>query len=767
MKPGDMLEKEILCVEEHAPFCMAECPVHFDARNMAMLIESGDYKSAYEQYNSAVLFPGIVSSECEAPCKKKCKRTEAGGSIEIRELERIVVERGKYRIKIPENDLKMSKKIALVEDEIDAIAILYLLLEKGYSPELFVSKPEIKIDGNACDDFDFINDDRVIKYAGQKFDMACIEKLAEDYDAVYFSCYTKEGFLSTFEGFPASEKFFFSAGAGSVIEKISHGKQTAISIDRFLKGVSITAGRKNEGSYETRLFTSVSGIENKPPANKTGVIYTEKEALCEAERCIKCRCMECVKQCAFMTQYERFPRKYIRDAFSNITTVSTVGSMGSRKETPAINSCTLCGLCGEICPNHIPMAEIYRSAREALVSKKVMPPRYHEFPLRDMFYSNSDKVSFFRNPKGKAKSKYMFFPGCQLIATSPEFIKPVYDYLSNVLNGEVGLMAGCCGAPAMWAGQTEIYSQVLDRFRQIWNDAGKPVIITACPTCNREFSEAFPEAEVKTVWHYYNTFPFPPKKTAETQIVSIHDPCTSRYRTDMHEEIRTILKKSGYQIEEYEYSKNMTRCCGFGGLACYGNASLAKKFADKRISETGNAIVTYCSVCRDFFANSAFGEKPVYHILDIIYGKEDRERGLREKTGISDKMKNRSELKKNLLKCIWGEEPERTASLHEEVSLIISDEVRKKLEDRLILEDNIREIIYEAEKTGGKIVNPKTGYYTAHKKIGIVTFWVEYEKAGELFNIHSAYSHRIQIVEGQLVFVPGQVQQIQIVEDKR
>jgi len=413
------------------------------------------------------------------------------------------------------------------------------------------------------------------------------------------------------------------------------------------------------------------------------------------------------------------------------------------------------------------MAEIYRSAREALVSKKVMPPRYHDFPLRDMLFSNSDSASFFRNPKGKMKSGYMFFPGCQLIGTSPEFIKPMYEYLSNALGVDVGLMHGCCGAPAMWAGNTEIYNQVMGKFKEIWEEAGKPVIITSCPTCNREFSEAVPEATVKTVWHYYSKFGLPEKsqaKTTEQGAVSVHDPCTSRNCSDMHDEIRMILEMKGYKIKEYEYSKKMTRCCGYGGLLSYSDESLAKEYANKRVNETEGAMVTYCPVCRDFLANS---EKPVYHILDMIYGKEDRERGFREKTGISDKMKNRVALKKTILKEIWDEESAEAAKEHDGVSLIISDEVHKKLEDRLILEDNIKEVIYEAEKTGKKTVNPKTGNFTAYKKIGIVTFWVEYEKAGELYRIYKAYSHRIQIVEGQMVFVSGQVQQIQIMEAKK
>lgn len=760
MRPNEILEKENLCIEENAPFCMAECPLHFDVRNMIALIKKGDYRNAYAQYKKAALFPGIVSLSCDAPCEKKCKRNEVGGSIRIKELEQFISKHGKHSTEAPSSSIAMSKRVALVGDMLDSMAVIYLLLGKGYSPDLFISTQSLSIEG---DDFDFINDERVTKYTDQIIDRSFILKLTEDYDAVYLSKFSKEGFSSVCKDTPEITGCFFSIDTESVIEKISHGKQIAITIDRFLKGVSLTAGRKNEGSYETLLYTSVSGITKKAPVSKAYDAFTDDEAKLEAERCIDCRCLECVKQCKFMEKYDKYPRKYIREVFNNITTIAVAGGMGFRKSTPAINSCTLCGLCGEICPNSVPMAEITRSAREVLVSGKVMPPRYHDFPLRDMLYSNSDKVSFFRNPTGKSNSGYMFFPGCQLIAAYPESIKPAYDFLSGVLGGNVGMMLGCCGTPAMWAGEKIVYEEVMGRFKDIWRDAGKPTIITACPTCNREFSEAIPEVKTKTLWHYYSVFNLPDKSDqSEPEVinVSIHDPCTSRYCPDMHDEIRTILVKSGYRIEEYEYSKNMTRCCGFGGLISYGDASLAKEFSDKRLSETKNAIVTYCSVCRDVFANS---KKPVYHIFDIINRKATRERGLREKIGISEKTKIRAELKKMLLKEIWGEEYTDSGNEYDQVSLVIGSEARQKLEDRLILEDNIKEVIYEAERTGGRIVNPGTGNSTASKKIGIVTYWVEYKKIGELFHVHSAYSHRIRIVEGEMVFVGGgQIQQIQI-----
>jgi len=740
VRQNEILENENLCVEEHAPFCMAECPVHFDARDMCILIENGDYKTAYQQYKKAVLFPETVSELCDAPCENKCKRSEAGGSIRIKELERFILERGKHVIEIPESNIVMTKKIAIVGDKLDSMAIILTLMGKGYCPDLFVSTQDLEAKNN---DFGFIDDERIKKHKGKKTDNAFVSEVIANFDAVYFSEFTKEGFFSEFKNTPDSQNCFYSIETDSIIEKISHGKQMAVTIDRFVKSVSITAGRKNEGSYETQLYTTIKGIESKSPVQKSGADYSENEALNEAERCIKCRCVECVKQCSFMDKFGKYPRKYIREAYNNIST----GGMGFRKATPMINSCTLCGLCEKICPNNIPMAEILRSSREVLVEKKAMPPRYHDFPLRDMLYSNSDAASFFRHAKGKTESSFMFFPGCQLIATSPEYVKPMYEYLSDVLDSNIGLMLGCCGAPAMWAGRPDIYGQVMDKFRQIWEEAGKPVIITACPTCNREFTEALPEANVETIWHYYSSLALPEKNSSEkikTRTLSIHDPCTTRYRTDMHEEIRKILKNSGRQIEEYEYSGNLTRCCGYGGLIGFNDTELAGRFSDTRVDETVDSLVTYCSMCREFFTND---KKPVYHILDIIYGNDDEERGFSKKTGISEKMENRVELKNTLLKEIWDEDPADCGNEFENVSLVISDGLRKKIDERLILDDNIREVIYEAEKTGGKVVDPGTGHFTARKKIGYVTYWVVYEETGGLYIVHTAYSHRIRIME--------------------
>ncbi len=71
--------------------------------------------------------------------------------------------------------------------------------------------------------------------------------------------------------------------------------------------------------------------------------------------------------------------------------------------------------------------------------------------------SNADSTAIARNQPGYDSSSYLFFPGCQLAASAPDNVERAYRYLAERLSGGVGLMLGCCGAPAAWAGRQELF----------------------------------------------------------------------------------------------------------------------------------------------------------------------------------------------------------------------------------------------------------------------------------------------------------------------
>jgi hypothetical protein len=99
-----------------------------------------------------------------------------------------------------------------------------------------------------------------------------------------------------------------------------------------------------------------------------------------------------------------------------------------------------------------------------------------------------------------------------------------------------------------------------------------------------------------------------------------------------------------------------------------------------------------------------------------------------------------------MLKEVWGETtPFREK--YESIHLILDDQTRKLLEDRLILVEDLQKVIEYAERTGEKFQHPQTGRMLAHYKPVQVTYWVEYSQQGDGFVIHNAYSHRMEIIE--------------------
>ncbi|HEX2966180.1 MAG TPA: hypothetical protein VHO84_10350 [Syntrophorhabdaceae bacterium] len=81
----------------------------------------------------------------------------------------------------------------------------------------------------------------------------------------------------------------------------------------------------------------------------------------------------------------------------------------------------------------------------------------------------------------------------------------------------------------------------------------------------------------------------------------------------------------------------------------------------------------------------------------------------------------------------------------EQLNILLSEETGVLVRDRGISREDIQRTIYEAEKTGVKFVNPASGRSLAFLRPDRVTYWVEYTKVGEGYQIHTAYSHRTEM----------------------
>jgi glutamate synthase (NADPH) small chain len=206
--------------------------------------------------------------------------------------------------------------------------------------------------------------------------------------------------------------------------------------------------------------------------------------------------------------------------------------------------------------------------------------------------------------------------------------------------------------------------------------------------------------------------------------------------------VRRILEKLGQTYEELPLGRELTECCGYGGLMQNANPELAAEVVRRRAALSDADYLTYCAVCRD---NLAATGKRALHLLDLFFPREgEADPAARKRPDWSRRQENRARLKAALLRDLWSERPGEMEE-HQKIVLDISPNVRELLDKRRILTEDVQKVIRHAEKSGERFFHSSTGRYKAAFKPYNVTFWVEYTPAGEGYTIHNAYSHRMEM----------------------
>jgi len=77
--------------------------------------------------------------------------------------------------------------------------------------------------------------------------------------------------------------------------------------------------------------------------------------------------------------------------------------------------------------------------------------------------------------------------------------------------------------------------------------------------------------------------------------------------------------------------------------------------------------------------------------------------------------------------------------------LQMSDEVRRRIDARRILDEDLRQTIAAAEASGRRLVHEE-GFFRTFQQLGNVTFWVDYAPTEAGYRVHDAFSHRMKIV---------------------
>lgn len=728
--------RESLCVHEQPPYCNAACPLKLDAKAMTAAIAQGDFDKARALYEKITPFPALLSSGCEAPCEGACKLCQLGQGIAIRELEAAAMAygappraRGLLR--------KKTKKAAVFGSSLFALFLAGELNKKMYPVTVYCAQAGFDAYLDACAPDLPESARRASAQALKKLDIRfqwgtdpidAYHREAMRYDlkaAAFDVAQTLFPGLETDEAVMVfrAESLLTGPTAG-VLGAAFGAKKAALSADRLAQKLDPANTRGEEGAIETKLYTSLVGVE---PSSRIPC-DSKENSMVEASRCIQCRCDECVKGCAYLRHYQKFPRILTREIYNNVSII-----MGDHMMNKPINACALCGQCTVLCPNGYDMGAVCHIARQNMVTTGKMPLAPHEFALMDMLFSNGE--AFLCRPQpGFDRCKYVFFPGCQATAIAPATVRAAYYDLCTRLDGGVALMLGCCGAICDWAGRYEMQEETSAFLKEQLAQLGNPTVIAGCPTCKKQLS-ANESIALKGIWEILEDIGLPAKARRMETPIAIHDACGARGDGETQASIRRIAEKLGCQIADTPYSGDKSPCCGYGGLTQYTNRQVAQEMTQQCLERSDLPYLSYCMACRDRFAREG---RDSMHLLELVYGT-----AADQCPDISAKRYNRLGLKNQLLEEIWKEKVE---PMDLGFSIAYTPEAEAMMDDRMILKTDVIRVLQALEETGQAILDGETGLCLTRARLGNVTFWVKYSKTEDGYLVHSAYSHRMNIV---------------------
>lgn len=738
------------CRQKEEPACTNACPFHLDVKDFQDKISRNKYDRAYKLYRDTVVFPEIVSRICDAPCEKVCPRKDHDGAVQLRLLEYTAAVKAKRKEPSKYNLPKKEQRIGIIGAGLSGLACGLRLATKKYSVTFFEKEkfPGGQLRGLMPEEEYLADIDlQMSKEEYEMFTEIEITSLEQIKDYGFDALYVATGQGGTDFGLAGSGEYDFGENkrisvwtGGSLrgkdtVTAIVDGVNAAAAIDLYIK---TGKGEIKEERRETKVVPNLSKIKMCPPVEPAkGNVLSDDEVIVEAGRCIRCQCDTCWSRCDMVSYYNKWPSK-MREEVAE--TVMESGSM--LRKSPAtylVNTCTQCGLFEDGCPAAIDMKAMMLQTRKILHKQHQMPPAFHGFWLDDMEHANGQASSICKNAPGSEKSEYVFFPGCNLGASQPEYVEKVYGWLNKNFN-DMGLLLRCCGIHAEWAGNEDLTEKLKESFISDWKALGEPLVVASCPSCIRHLSENMPEIPCISLYEFLmqkGKVPFIEQQDMYGDIFAVFDPCAARKNEKMKEAVRRLLDAKEIQTVELE-PKDQYGCCGFGGDISIASPEFADYVAEKRISMSEEPYITYCINCRDVFVDK---NKKAIHILDVLFGIDGI---IKETPDYTMRRRNRERLKKSLLDMYWGEQMDVEKTRYE-FDVVCNDEINKKMRSLHLVEEDLKEVISRANILNRRIYNEETGEYTCYSKLNYITCWVRYKLQDDKYYITNVYTHRMDI----------------------
>lgn len=218
--------------------------------------------------------------------------------------------------------------------------------------------------------------------------------------------------------------------------------------------------------------------------------------------------------------------------------------------------------------------------------------------------------------KSDIANEIVFFPGCSLMSLGQEPVIALYNILLKKYP-EIGLSGYCCGKPSK-----HIWQGAKFKKRAAFIKANhKGIIYTACPNCYKTLGDE--GLEVRSIWPVIDEC-FPNEKLGINlgKTMMLHDPCTARNNSEDHEAVRSIMKKLGIEVLEFENNRKKTLCCGKINMTMALDNQKGMKILEKRSSQCKiSEVVSYCASCVHSFRLA--GKTGIY-VSELIISKKSK-----------------------------------------------------------------------------------------------------------------------------------------------
>ncbi|MFH1154822.1 MAG: (Fe-S)-binding protein [Pseudomonadota bacterium] len=314
------------------------------------------------------------------------------------------------------------------------------------------------------------------------------------------------------------------------------------------------------------------------------------------------RCTRCTNECAFLSEH------------------GTPGSIaarylsGSQTDTTLPFQCNLCGLCTSVCPQSLDPSAMFLVLRQQEFARTLETLPNHSGILAYEQKGCSSLYSLYRFPRG---CDTVFFPGCTFAGTRPGITRRAYAFLQDQIPG-IGIILDCCTKPSHDLGRTQFFTRTFDGLKEVLEANNIHRVVTVCPSCHEIFKKHAPDIRAVTIYEILSQSgpgqAFPSNKG----IVTVHDPCVSRFDIPVQDAVRSLIRDMGFSIREMAHSRTSTVCCGEGGAACHVSPKFSNQWGLTRMEEAGrDPVITYCAGCTSTLGRNLQAD----HILDHLFSQ--------------------------------------------------------------------------------------------------------------------------------------------------